>query len=184
MVSWNRQCKVYVIHAYSQALCTQQIKNWNNSAIWGQHVYQRTNPMVTHPIQAQKSEPLTNNRTCNLAQMKSKTEMSAETIGQPTGIKNWPFSNVSEVVSLLCSFVKLHCVQYVLEEWTVEWCSPPRKEWHIPVMFLTLQGPHFSPVGSCGTSLCPQWEKMDQVIWKSELEISQFHSCENGQVIN
>jgi hypothetical protein len=24
----------------------------------------------------------------------------------------------------LCSFVILHCIQYVLEEWTVEWGSP------------------------------------------------------------
>jgi len=62
--------------------------------------------MVTHPIQAQKSDPLTNNRTFNLVQMKPKeAEMSAETIGQPTHIKDWPFSNVIEVVSLLCSFV-------------------------------------------------------------------------------
>jgi hypothetical protein len=59
--------------------------------------------MVTHPIQAQKSETLMNNRTFNLAQMKPReAEMTAETIGQPTGIKNWPFNNVSEVVSLLC----------------------------------------------------------------------------------
>ena len=67
--------------------------------------------MVTHPIQAPKSEPLTNNRTFNLAQMKPKeAEMSVETIGQPTHIKDWPFSNVSAVVSLLCSFVHLHCI--------------------------------------------------------------------------
>jgi hypothetical protein len=64
-----------------------------------------------------KSEPLMNNKTFNLVRMKSKeAEMSVETIGQRTRFKNWPFSNVIEVISLLCSFVILHCIQYVLEE--------------------------------------------------------------------
>jgi hypothetical protein len=73
--------------------------------------------MVTHPIQAQKNETYTNNRTFNLSQMKPReAEMTVCTIGQPTEIKNWPFNNVSEVVSLLCSFVNLHCIQYVLED--------------------------------------------------------------------
>jgi hypothetical protein len=45
-----------------------------------------------------------------------EAEMTVETIGQPTDTKNWPFNNVSEVVSLLCGFVNLHCIEYVLEE--------------------------------------------------------------------
>jgi hypothetical protein len=36
-------------------------------------------------------------------------------------------------------------------------------------MFLTPQGPQSITVGACGTSLCPQWEKMDQLIQKSEM---------------
>jgi len=40
-------------------------------------------------------------------------------------------------------------------------------------MFVTPQGTHSITVGCCGAILCSQWEKMDQLIWKSELFVSR-----------